>query len=89
MKSKNVVGPQVRKLRSAEGLTQEDFAARCGVAGWRLSRGTLAKIEAQVRCVSDAEAYMLAKALKRDIAELYPSNRLAILDQLTHSDDEE
>lgn len=87
MKKLNTVGPQVRRLRTAANLTQDEFAARCGVLGWRLSRSTLAKVESQVRCVSDAEIFILAKALHKDIEQLYPSSRSAILDRLTHSEE--
>ena len=37
-----------------------------------MSRGTLAKIEAQVRCVSDAELPFLAKALGVKVDNLFP-----------------
>jgi transcriptional regulator with XRE-family HTH domain len=87
MKTLNVVGPQIRRLRSAANLTQEQFAARCGVTGWRLSRSTLAKIESQVRSVFDAELFVLAKALRKEIRDLYPSSRSEILDRLAHSDE--
>jgi transcriptional regulator with XRE-family HTH domain len=87
MKAQNIVGPQIRRFRNEQDLTQEDFVARCGVLGWRLSRGTLAKIEAQVRCVSDAEVFILARALKKDLEVLYPSNRSAIVGQLNQSDE--
>lgn len=67
----NVVGPQIRKLRFQKGLTQNELAARCCVAGFDISRGTLAKIEAQVRCVNDSELYVLAKVLGVSIDKLY------------------
>jgi transcriptional regulator with XRE-family HTH domain len=70
-KKQNIVGPQVRKLRYQRNITQEAMAARCGVLGWDLSRATLSKIEAQLRCVTDAELDILAKALKVEIAELF------------------
>lgn len=74
-KRQNIVGPQVRRLRYEQGLKQEDLAARCGVLGWDLSRGTLSKIEAQLRCVTDAELEILAKALRVEINNLYPSKK--------------
>ena len=52
-------------LRRMEPITQ------CNLIGWNISRGTLAKIEAQVRRVTDDEVAFLAKALKVDISELY------------------
>ncbi len=69
---KNIVGPQIRKLRYQQNLTQEMFAARCSVRGLDLSRGTLSKIEAQLRCVTDAELVVLAEALKAELKDLYP-----------------
>jgi transcriptional regulator with XRE-family HTH domain len=62
-KPQNIVGPLVRRLRYAQGMTQEMLSARCGVLGWDLSRGTLSKIEAQLRCVTDREVQLLAEAL--------------------------
>lgn len=75
----NVVGNNVRKLRYGIGLTQDMFAARCGVIGWNLSRGTLAKIEAGVRCVTDAELWVLARALRCPLDKLYPAAQEEIL----------
>ena len=66
----NLAGSRVRKLRTADGLSQEQLAARCQTAGWDVSRGTLAKIEAGVRRLNDAEVVILAKALKVKVADL-------------------
>lgn len=72
-KKQNVVGPAVRRLRVKAGLTQAVFAARCQVKGFDITRGTLAKIEAQVRCVSDSEVAELADCLGCKVSDLYPS----------------
>lgn len=72
-KSQNIVGPQVRKLRDQQGMTQEALAARCNLLGWDLSRATLAKVEARLRCVTDGELRVLADALKAKIEDLYPA----------------
>lgn len=69
----NVVGEQIRKHRYRSGLSQADLAARCEIAGFEISRGTLAKIEAGIRCVSDKELWIVAKALRVEIVDLYPS----------------
>ena len=61
---KNIIGAQLRRLRYSKGLTQSELAARCGVAGFDISRGTLSKIEAGLRCVNDSELLLLAKVLK-------------------------
>jgi transcriptional regulator with XRE-family HTH domain len=71
-RQQNLVGPVVRKLRMAAGLSQEAFAAKLQVAGWDLTRGGLSKIEARLRRVNDAELLMLARVLKCGVAELYP-----------------
>ena len=74
MKNKqNIVGPQVRRLRYQQGLTQDMFAACCARKGWDISRATLSKIEAQLRCVVDSEMVVLAAALNVQLEELLPS----------------
>lgn len=78
-KSHNVVGMQVRKLRYQRELTQDVLAAKCNVLGWDISRGALAKIESGVRCVTDAELFILAKALKAELRELFPKDETAII----------
>ena len=72
---RNVVGSQVRKLRDAQGWSQETLAARCGRHGWDISRGTLAKVEARIRCVNDAELRILSAALGVKVDELYPARK--------------
>ena len=69
----NIIGPQVRALREAAGLTQEQAAARCQRFGLDITRGTLAKIEACVRSVSDHEIPFLARALSAPIPALFPA----------------
>jgi transcriptional regulator with XRE-family HTH domain len=77
-KPQNIVGPQIRKLRYHQGLTQEMFAARCSIQGWDLSRATLSKIEAQLRCVTDAELIILANTLKVDVNALLPTKKRSV-----------
>lgn len=87
MEPQNIVGPQVRAMRVRQELTQADLAARCGIQGWHITRGTLAKIESQVRCVSDAELYILAKSLRTPVENLFPHDRPAIVAQLNQARD--
>ena len=51
-------------------LTQAQFVAKLNVAGWDLSRDTLAKIESQTRWVADFEILKLAEGLGIEGAEL-------------------
>lgn len=67
----NMIGPRIKELRESQGLTQEELTARCNLIGWDISRSTLAKIEAQVRRVTDDEIPLLADALKVSIPQLY------------------
>ncbi|EOV9224286.1 helix-turn-helix domain-containing protein [Vibrio parahaemolyticus] len=60
----NVVGVNIRELRKQQKITQEQLSAKCNVIGLDISRGTLAKIEAGVRQVTDIEIMLIAKALK-------------------------
>ncbi|MGC3991638.1 MAG: helix-turn-helix transcriptional regulator [Chthoniobacteraceae bacterium] len=70
----NLIGKKIRELREERGLSQSDLAARCGASGWDISRGTLSKIEAQVRRVTDSDLVSLANALRVPLEELYPKN---------------
>ena len=60
---KNIVGPQVRRLRVEAGLSQAALAAACQRLGWDIDRNTIAKIEGRLRWVGDFELVYLAKAL--------------------------
>ena len=71
---RNIIGPQLRRLRSAAGLSQPAFAARCQRIGWDIERDTIAKIEGQTRWVSDAELVMIARCFRVSIGELLPAS---------------
>jgi transcriptional regulator with XRE-family HTH domain len=66
----NMIGPKLRDLREAEGLTQAEMVARLQRDGWDISRETYAKIESQFRCVTDREVVRLAGTLRVDPGEL-------------------
>lgn len=68
----NVVGPRVAALRRVQGLSQDALAARCARLGWDLTENGVTKIKTQVRCVSDAELFKLARALRVKLIELVP-----------------
>jgi len=68
----NVVGTTIRKLRDGKRLSQEMLSARCAVAGYEISRGTLAKIEAGIRRTTDIELFVLARVLGVKIEDLFP-----------------
>lgn len=71
---RNIVGPQVMRIRSNKGMSQNDLAVACQLSGWDVSRGVIARIEGGVRWIADFELVELAKALKVSIPELYPAD---------------
>ena len=77
---RNIIGPQLRKLRYAAEMSQPELAAKCQRFGWDIERDTIAKIESGTRWVADAELVVLAKVLGVEINALFPSrpDRLAL-----------
>src|SRR5882672_5441089 len=69
---RNLVGPQIRELRSKMKITQPMLVARCQLVGWDISRETIAKIESQIRWVSDFELLGFAQALNISVCDLWP-----------------
>lgn len=67
----NIVGINVRKIRETNEWTQDQLAAKCNLLKWNISRGTLAKIEASVRRVTDIEVKILAQVLNVPIDDLF------------------
>ena len=68
----NVVGPRIAAVRAALGLSQDALSARCTLLGWEVSENGITKIETQVRCVTDHELFVLARALRVKLIELIP-----------------
>jgi len=67
----NIIGERVKFLREERSWTQEQLTAKCNLIGFNISRGTLAKIEAKVRRVTDIEVRLLAIALRIEINKLF------------------
>jgi transcriptional regulator with XRE-family HTH domain len=68
----NLVGPQVRRIRSKQGLSQPALAAKCQRLGWDVGRDIIARIEAQIRLVTDSELAFLARSLDVPLLSLFP-----------------
>ena len=77
----NLVGHNIRKLRVAREWTQEILAARCNLGGCDITRGTLAKIEAEIRGINDRELITIASVLGVAVEELFPKG---VLDRLRY-----
>ena len=71
---RNSIGPIVRNLSSQHDWTLEELAAKLQLAGLHhLDRFSVSKIESQVRSVYDYEAIIIAKVLKVDVGDLFPT----------------
>jgi transcriptional regulator with XRE-family HTH domain len=71
----NIIGKNVRLTRERKGWTQEQLAAKCNLVDWEISRATLAKIESNVRRITDIEVKKLSIALNISIEELFKTDK--------------
>ena len=69
---KNVIGPELCRLRVRVGLSQEELAAKCQLRGWDITRLTITRIEARARLVADYEILLLAEVLRVNPMALLP-----------------
>ena len=76
---KNVVGPKIRSLRIQFSWTQEVLAKYLRRMGWKISRSTLAKVEARLIHVSDSDLLYFVR-----LFEVEPSYLLPELDPDEH-----
>lgn len=67
----NKIGPNIRIFRETNDWTQDQLAAQCHLLGWDVSRSTLAKIESQVRRLTDGEIELIARALSVSVQQLF------------------
>ena len=68
----NVIGPLVRILRDKKGWSQATLARKLQLLGWSLTRHSVAKLELQLRRVSDCELMYLAHVLGVTPSDLFP-----------------
>ena len=71
MRRRNVIGPQVRKLRDRHGWSQEQFAAKLQLAGLDISRSSVAKIESGRRAVFDYQILYFRRVLRAESDDLF------------------
>ena len=73
MKRKNIVGDNIRRLRSEAGITQEEVALRSG-----LSQGYINQLESGKRRFTQKSLELIAEALSVQMSDLFrgeePSN---------------
>lgn len=67
----NIIGTNIKRIREDKGWTQELLVAKCHLIQWNITRSTLAKIESNVRRVTDIEVKQFSQVLKVSVNELY------------------
>jgi transcriptional regulator with XRE-family HTH domain len=72
--AKNIVGSQVRRIRTEVEISQSQLAAECQRQDWDVSRDVIAKIEDGRRWVADEELLKLARALNCAVPQLFPES---------------
>lgn len=75
LSEQNIIGPQIKALRLSKEVSQAMLAARCELLGWDVSENGITKIERQIRCVTDRELLILAKALRVKLRDIFPQER--------------
>lgn len=71
--SRNLVGPQLRRLRSNKDWSRNDLAIKLQILGLESATSErIYKIEARYACVADEELIFIARALGVSTEELYP-----------------
>lgn len=68
----NIVGPQIRKLRVNRNWSQGKLAAKLQMAGWDVSRGTVAKIESGLHCIREYHLCYLMNVFGVSYRDLLP-----------------
>lgn len=66
-----LIGKQIRKIREAQGYSQEEFAALVGI-----DRSYMGGIERGERNIASLNLIRIAKALKVEVGKLFPDIRV-------------
>ena len=67
----NIVGKRVREFRIERGLSQKLLSEKLETLAIYICRGSISRIEKQVRTVSDIELYGLSKILNKPIESFF------------------
>lgn len=67
----NIVGPNVRRIRTAKGWSQQLLSDRLELIPVYICRGSISRIEERVRTVTDFEIAGLAETLGVTIEDLF------------------
>ena len=68
---KNLIGGNLKKLRSKLKLSQQNLSNKLELLGVYICRGSISRIEDYSRTVTDIELFAIAEVLGVDLKELY------------------
>ncbi len=68
--TKNIFGPQLKKLRAAKGVAATEVIAQLGVLGWEVGHSTFSTLEAGDRILADTELALILQVLKANLSDL-------------------
>ena len=68
---KNLIGGNLKKLRSKLKLSQQDLSNKLELLGVYICRGSISRLEDYSRTVTDIELFAIAEVLGVDPKELY------------------
>lgn len=69
--AKNLVGSNIRRLRQARNMSQQQLSDQLELLAIYVCRGSISRIEDKQRTVTDLELWGIAKVLGVSIAELF------------------
>ncbi len=67
----NLIGKNVRRLRKQQKMSQKRLSEKLELLSVYICRGSISRVEDQIRTVTDIEIYALAKVLGVTIEELF------------------
>jgi transcriptional regulator with XRE-family HTH domain len=67
----NIIGKNIKRIREDKAWTQEALVAKCHLVQWNITRSTLAKVESNVRRVTDIEVKQFSQVLKVSVNDLF------------------
>lgn len=70
-REKNLVGEQVRRLRTERGMSQQALSDKLETMAIYVCRGSISRIEDRQRTVTDIELYGLSQVLGVPIGALF------------------
>lgn len=71
LEHKNIIGKNIKRLRTIKNLTQEELSSRVSVQGLKMERDMISKAELQIRPILDYEIKAIARALEVKITDLF------------------